>query len=1129
MSVRVTTKYEISMHTMASPHQLSSLPPPPPPPPTGQTLALVSALSNPIHHERHVAAIRARDETLADPTRYEHWCLQLAYVLVGCDRPVDLLIHRVDPVQWQQWKQTDLPAVLRLEQDASLWIPFGQTAGLMLKNALARPPILPTGQVLTMSLEAASLVKESLLRALQCQHAELRAVASSIIATTAVSIDAVQPALHITAWPSLVPTLIQNIETLWTATNAAVSAASEGSMQTIQKIMEDGPGEIPEADLDHLIATLIRVLDLSSQSINSSSSHTNIISMLDSLVVPALQSLAACLAAHLMPSALVAHWNDYLQALSGLATFSTSANSSATTEATPTVAKWVCRNLVTILDTNTEYLAPHLSQICPFMLSATAAAVNSNNNNNNSNPSADVIEAVALEACDFWLTFASLDDCVTSGEMHDVVGALLPQLIPILLNNLVYSTDKQRELLEANDIAVAAAAVVEGNEHHHHPDHNLRPIFHKCRARTAGAPTTQKKSSGDYDNNDQEDTGYDSDNDAVDDDDDDDFDDDGNEWTLRKCAAASLDALANLYGGEIILPSLLPALEQGLQQTADPWQQEACILALGAVAEGCLEEMNTHMGQIHPYLMHLLSSTDQQQQLLPQVKCMAAWTAGQYAGWAVEQVQSGTQGHVLAELTKILLRNLLDSHPKVQVACCAAFGVVVGAAGDLMAPYLEPVYQALATALSRYHGQSLLTLFDVFGTMGECCGPAIAEGHLPSLYVPPLLRLWDGLAKRDPSDRTLLPLMESMASIALASGMNFQPYALECFDNAMCIIESVTLLLMTTGEYHHSNHNQNEEDVDPIICAADLLDSLVEGLGGNFAALLSSSVRYGPHFLNVLLVLCQHEITGVRMSALALLGDLARNAPSVLEPALAPLIKEAIECIDLLQPSVAINAVWAVGEICVRCVGNAPLLEPFAPALLQNAITLLVGYGVTDGGGGADTDGNPWGGGGDQPRGCVIPGLSENSAACIGRLSMVHPQFVAADLPRFLCRWCDGMAKIRDNTERRDAFQGFIQAVYANPQAIQQAAANASDAIGSILFAIISWHMPPELPEESTSLLSGDYGFLPFPPAEAELGAALVKLVQDMRLSVGEDVWHTVSKRLPVNVRKLLRDNYYQH
>jgi transportin-1 len=36
-----------------------------------------------------------------------------------------------------------------------------------------------------------------------------------------------------------------------------------------------------------------------------------------------------------------------------------------------------------------------------------------------------------------------------------------------------------------------------------------------------------------------------------------------------------------------------------------------------------------------------------------------------------------------------------------------------------------------------------------------------------------------------------------------------------------------------------------------------------------------------------------HEIAGVRMSAFALLGDLANNAPSVIEAALPELLNEA--------------------------------------------------------------------------------------------------------------------------------------------------------------------------------------------------------------------------------------------
>jgi transportin-1 len=202
-------------------------------------------------------------------------------------------------------------------------------------------------------------------------------------------------------------------------------------------------------------------------------------------------------------------------------------------------------------------------------------------------------------------------------------------------------------------------------------------------------------------------------------------DDDGNEWTLRKCAAASLDSLANLYGAEPILPCLLPALEEGLRG-ADPWRQEASILALGAISEGCCIEMSAYLGQLHPYLMNHLSAPESADASLPlpQIKCICAWTLGRYAAWAVEQVQMGSQGHLLAQMTELFMTRLGDSNRRVQVACCSGFGVVVEVAGDLMAPYLEPVYRTLVSAMARYQGRSLLMVFDVLGIVADCCGPA---------------------------------------------------------------------------------------------------------------------------------------------------------------------------------------------------------------------------------------------------------------------------------------------------------------------------------------------------------------------------------------------------------------------
>lgn len=286
-----------------------------PPAPNAQVLHLVAALSSPENHALHMEAIKARDQALsASPESYGNLATQLSYLLVGSDRPVDML-QRMDPSQLEAWRQSDPTTIMRLQQDQTMWVDFGQMAGLILKHALLRPPLLPDGRPLYLISPAAEHVKEVLLFALACEHSELRAVASSVIATSAVSPDAVQPALYIRAWPELLQNLLHNMQ------QCRNPYVAEGSLSTIRKIMEDGPSELSQEQLDTLIPILVKFLSAPD----------------DKPKVSALQSIVACLTGGLMPSALVAYFGDYLAGLSSLAS-----------DPSISVRKWVCRSIVTL-------------------------------------------------------------------------------------------------------------------------------------------------------------------------------------------------------------------------------------------------------------------------------------------------------------------------------------------------------------------------------------------------------------------------------------------------------------------------------------------------------------------------------------------------------------------------------------------------------------------------------------------------------------------------------------------------------------------------------------------------------------------------------------------------------------
>ena len=286
-----------------------------PPTPNAQVLSLVTALSSPENHSLHLEAIRARDEALSSsPESYGNLVSQLSYLMAGSDHPAQML-QRMDQGQLEAWRQNDPTTVFRLQQDETLWIPFGQMAGLILKQALLRPPVLPDGRPLYLISPAAEHVKEVLLFTLGSESSRLRAVASTIISTTAVSPDGVQPSLYIKAWPELVPSLLFNMK------QCRNPDVAEGSLSTVRKIMEDGPSEVPQHQLDALIPCLLQFLS----------------SEQESLKVSSLQSIVACLTEGLMPAALVAHFGDYLAGLSALAN-----------DPSPFVRKWVCRSIVTL-------------------------------------------------------------------------------------------------------------------------------------------------------------------------------------------------------------------------------------------------------------------------------------------------------------------------------------------------------------------------------------------------------------------------------------------------------------------------------------------------------------------------------------------------------------------------------------------------------------------------------------------------------------------------------------------------------------------------------------------------------------------------------------------------------------
>jgi transportin-1 len=244
----------------------------------------------------------------------------------------------------------------------------------------------------------------------------------------------------------------------------------------------------------------------------------------------------------------------------------------------PGVRRHVCQSLVLLLASRPDKLMPEMINVAEYMLYSTK----------------DKNENVALEACEFWLTFA--EDGELAGYLHPLLG----KVAPVLLDCMMYGED---DLLWLEPDAEEDNAAVPDNlqdikpRHYGGKSHGLErdpdPTTTSSSSDPSLPPAGPKTRIGAYgeelnDSDDEEDY-----------DEDDFMEEMSTEWNLRKCAAAALDVLAVRFGADL-LGVLLGPLKEKLW--SEDWlQRESAILALGAMAEGqwdfvrgfVIDEMNT--------------------------------------------------------------------------------------------------------------------------------------------------------------------------------------------------------------------------------------------------------------------------------------------------------------------------------------------------------------------------------------------------------------------------------------------------------------------------------------------------------------------------------------------------------
>ncbi|EJT96947.1 ARM repeat-containing protein [Dacryopinax primogenitus] len=625
----------------------------------------------------------------------------------------------------------------------------------------------------------------------------------------------------------------------------------------------------------------------------------------------------------------------------------------------PDVRRMVCTSLSILLRERSDKLVPEISNVASFMLYSMQ----------------DKDESVALEACEFWLTFAEDMDLV------DALRPLLGNLVPALLQSMIYTEE---------DLAMLEADIDDTNVPDR--DSDIRPQHYGAKSHGVGEgqsdtqPAFKSRDAGGAEEEEFEDYDYD--------DDDDEF---VSEWNKRKCAAAALDVLAVRFGADC-LATLLPLLKDRL------WHQdwlirESAVLALGAIAEGCMDPLEPHLPTILPYLCSQLQDPK------PLLRSIACWSLGRYAHWCTVNIE---QNQYFIPALEGLLHTVLDNNKKVQEAGCSALATLEEEAGPGLAPYLEPIVQNLVTAFSKYQHKNLLILYDAIGTLADSVGEALNRPACIEVLLPSLEQKWSALQD---DDDDLIPLMECLSSVTVAAGPGFSPYAPAIFQRCLRIVHESLVRYQTFVQ----NPDLDEPEKSYLIVSLDLLSGLVQALGELLAPMITSS---DPSFMTLLAASLQYPQPAVQQSAFALIGDLAIYCFSVLKPFLPSIMPDLISQISgeprAEYVSVCNNAAWSIGEVAIRCGPVDPDFAQYVQPLLQSLVPILL---------------HP-----KSPK-----SLTENAAVTIGRLGYIFPAVVAPHLDVFAEHWCQALGDIKDNAEKDSAFKGFCALILNNASGISKA------------------------------------------------------------------------------------------
>ncbi|XP_049823966.1 transportin-2-like [Aethina tumida] len=590
--------------------------------------------------------------------------------------------------------------------------------------------------------------------------------------------------------------------------------------------------------------------------------------------------------------------------------------------------KNVCHTFLIFVDNQEEAVLPHLHDVIVYLLDKSQ----SDN------------QDLALQACEFWLSTTKLSSC------KEILSGYIDKLLPILLKNMKYSK------YELNIIKDSLGSDANNED----LSKDITPFHFRDR------------------NNSIQDE-YFSDDEGEQHSDD--FDDFYIGWTLRKCSAASLDSLAVKFGDDL-LTVLVPYLNEILHHD-DYLIKESAILALGAIAEGCMNGLKPHL----PFLTQFLITAMNQDHSI--VRVITCWTLSRYVNWIVN-VENSPNVYFIPVMT-ILVKHFIDDNKRVQRAALSAFCIFEEEAQLKLVPYIDFILEGFQLGFQKFHYRSLYLLYDAIGVLAQSVGNQLCKEEYVLKLMPPLMQKFSECDNY--YDDHFIAVLECLSNLIPALETSFLPYSEVVYCHCLQLINDT---LIASLNFQENPAECDPPDKEPMNVAHDVLYSMAMGLKDHFIKYVTNS-----NLITLLYTTMQDGSNLIRQTSIALYGELVMLCFPLLATNISDYIPLIVKNLDEHYDGVCNNAAWVIGKLCSVMGSN---IRPYLTNILAAFIFIL-----------------------KSP--AIHRTMHKTVAISLCTVFYVCPDVNIPDIDEVIKNCCMLIRNVRDSDEKDLAFRGLCQVV----------------------------------------------------------------------------------------------------